>query len=244
MPVSSAIQAVTFDVGGTLLTPSPSVGEIYARIANRNGAPRIPADTLEERFQKAWRRVRPFQHHREDWERLVDEVFAGLVPQPPSQSFFDPLYREFGQPSAWRLFEDVLPTLESLAGQGLDLAIVSNWDDRLRPLLEDLRLDRYFNCIVISSEVGFMKPSAVIFEETLRRLGTPASAVLHVGDALTEDFSGATAAGLQALHLRRDAPSHDLQIQSLAEIPGWISAVGNARRKPKLPTKNRLPEAP
>lgn len=224
MPRKSSIQAVTFDVGGTLITPTPSVGEIYARIAALHGFPKLSPELLETRFTEAWRKVRPFQHHREDWERLVDAVFEGLVTQPPSQTFFDALYQEFSFPRAWRLFEDVLPTLESLAAQGIDLGIISNWDERLRPLLGDLRLDRYFNAIVISCETGFVKPSPVIFEEALRRLGHPTTAVLHVGDALREDFTGAIGAGLQALHLRRDAPSRDLQIRSLAEIPAWIKS--------------------
>lgn len=224
MPRKSSIQAVTFDVGGTLITPTPSVGEIYARIAAGHGFARIAPDLLETRFAEAWRKVRPFQHRREDWERLVDAVFEGLVPHPPSETFFDALYREFSFPRAWRLFDDVLPTLESLAAQGVDLGIVSNWDERLRPLLEELRLDRYFDSIVISCETGFIKPSQVIFEESLRQLGHPTSAVLHVGDALREDFTGAIGAGLQALHLRRDAPSRDLQIRSLSEIPAWIQS--------------------
>jgi putative hydrolase of the HAD superfamily len=217
------IQAVTFDVGGTLLAPDPSVGAVYAAVAARHGAGRIDPALLEERFWQAWRDNQPFHHTRADWESLVDATFEGLVPSPPSRSFFGELYAEFGRAKSWRVFDDVLPTLESLAAQGLDLGIVSNWDERLRPLLRELRLDRYFNCLVISCEAGFAKPSPVIFEEALRQLGRPATAVLHVGDGLREDFAGATGAGLAALHLRRDAPPHDLQIQSLLDVLAWTS---------------------
>lgn len=223
MPPFPRIQAVTFDVGGTLIAPHPSVGAIYAQVAARHGSPGLSVATLEDRFARAWGRARNFQHRRDDWERLVDDTFQGLVAHPPSRSgLFEALYREFAEASAWRLFEDVVPTLEALAAQGIDLAVISNWDDRLRPLLRTLRLDRYFACTVVSCETGFAKPSPVIFEEALRQLGRPASGVLHVGDALREDFAGANAAGLHALHLRRDATSKDLQIRSLAEIPAWI----------------------
>lgn len=219
-----SIQAVTLDVGGTLITPHPSVGAVYARVAARHHAPALPTAELDRRFLQAWEGSRPFGYSRDSWASLVDEVFDGLLPRPPSETFFGELYEEFTRASAWRLFDDVLPALESLAGHGLDLGIVSNWDERLRPLLGALRLDRYFNCLVISCEAGFPKPSPVIFQEALRQLGRPASAVLHVGDALREDFAGAMAAGLPALHLQRDAAPHDGQIRSLTEILPWILA--------------------
>lgn len=214
----SDIRAVTFDVGGTLVSPNPSVGAIYARVAARHGISGLSPELLGRRFAQIWQQSRPFLHSRSEWERLVDRVFAGLTPVPPSVSFFPELYREFANADAWQVFEDVAPTLDALAGMGMDLGIISNWDDRLRPLLRELRLDRYFNCILISCEAGFAKPSPVIFQEALRHLGRPAASVLHVGDELQDDFAGATAAGLSALHLRRETPSADLQIQSLREV--------------------------
>lgn len=220
-----AIEAVTFDVGGTLITPSPSVGDIYARVAARHGVSGLSPEVLDRRFRDVWARSRPFQHGRDDWSRLVDRVFEGLSPEPPSRTFFQALYTEFGRAEAWRVFDDVVPTIEALAGIGIDLGIISNWDDRLRPLLRDLRLDRYFNSILVSCETGFAKPSPVIYQEALRRLGRPAAAVLHVGDELQDDFAGATTAGFSALHLRRETPSADLQIQSLREVAARLGAL-------------------
>lgn len=229
------IQAVTFDVGGTLLSPSPSVGAIYARIAREAVGISLDPQLLDHRFAQAWAQAQPFHFSRSDWAAVVDATFADLLSPPPSQSFFPLLYEAFAQPTAWRLHEDVLPTLEALAAQGLDLGIISNWDERLRPLLHALRLDRYLSCIVISSEIGFTKPSRVAFEEALRQLGRPASAVLHVGDSLRLDFAAASAAGLAALHLRRDAPAHDFQIASLRDILPWIDPHESSPRfSPKI----------
>lgn len=236
----SLIQAVTFDVGGTLLVPHPSVGAVYADVAARHGFPDLSPDVLEVRFRTAWNRRTPFHHGRNDWADLVDEVFRDLVPGPPSASFFPALYEAFARPEAWRLYDDVLPTLEALAGQGMDLGIISNWDERLRPLLGALRLDRYFSCLAISCETGFAKPSPVLFQEALRQLGRPPHSVLHVGDALYEDFAGATGAGLAALHLRRDAASTDRQIQSLTEVPNWVQP---APPSPVQPTDTQFPSS-
>lgn len=237
-PLLPTIEAVTFDVGGTLLAPFPSVGEVYARVARRHGVHQATAPLLDQRFRDAWRARPSFGHHREAWESLVDEVFRDLDRRPPSATFFPELYAEFGRADAWRVFDDVLPTLESLAALGIDLGIISNWDERLRPLLAELRLDRYFACQVISCEAGFAKPSPVVFEAALRQLGRPATAVLHIGDNLRDDFAGATSAGFHALHLRRDAPSSDFQIQSLRDLLAWVSP--QHPRRPPAPGTNFL----
>lgn len=228
-PLTHPIKAVTFDMGGTLVVPQPSVGEVYFRIASRHGVKDISPELLEQRFRGVWDATRNSPQRREDWEAMVDEMFSGLCEPLPSQTFFGELYEEFRRARAWRLLPDVIPTLESLAGLGVDLGIVSNWDERLRPLLAELRLDRYFTCFAISCEAGFAKPSPVIFQEALRQLGCPAASVLHVGDALREDFAGAMSAGLAALHLRRDAPSRDLQISSLEEVVDWVTRSGAGR---------------
>ena len=41
----------------------------------------------------------------------------------------------------------------------MKLGVISNWDDRLRPLLQVLGLEERFDSIVISCEVGDSKPS-------------------------------------------------------------------------------------
>lgn len=221
----SPIRAVTFDVGGTLIQPWPSVGHVYSEIARRHGHPPIPPETLEHRFSQAWSRKADFQHRRDDWALLVDDTFEGLLPRPPSRTFFPALYERFAKPDVWRIFDDVLPVLDALASHGFPLAIVSNWDERLRPLLKALRLDSYFETIVVSCEVAFPKPSPVIFEFTAQKLGLPPQQILHVGDHAAEDFDGATSAGFHARILNRStpaAPPH--QLDSLVAVLRLLDA--------------------
>src|SRR4051794_39295605 len=113
------LRAVTFDVGGTLIVPWPSVGHVYAEVAARNGYPEVTAEALEERFAKAWRGLKNFQHTRNEWAELVDATFRGLIQPPPSQTFFGALYKRFTEPDAWHIFPDVLPALQKLRGLGL-----------------------------------------------------------------------------------------------------------------------------
>ena len=213
------IRAVSFDVGGTLIEVWPSVGHIYAEVASRHGVNALSAGLLDRRFSAAWRAAKRFSHSRSDWARLVDATFRGLTDRPPSQTFFAELYARFAAPGAWRVFEDVVPTLKALAARGLKLGVISNWDERLRPLLKRLKLAGYFEVIVVSREVGAAKPSPAIFEHAVRSLRLPPGAVLHVGDSVSMDVRGARAAGLPVLLLKRAAGAAWAgQIKSLREL--------------------------
>src|SRR5262249_34931253 len=145
-----------------------------------------------------------FDYTRAGWENLVGRVFDQLVPKPALTAFFPELYERFAEPDAWRVFDDVRPTLKTLAAMGCRLGIISNWDERLRVLLERLDLNRYFDAAVISCEIGFPKPSPIIFEQAAARLRLSSTAILHVGDDFERDVQGARAAGFQACWLRRD----------------------------------------
>lgn len=140
---------------------------------------------------------------------------------PLSEVAFGRLAEHFREPGAWRVYPDVLPTLEALAARGLPLAVVSNWDSHLPRLLERTGLAGFFRTVSVSAIESTGKPDPEIFRRTCARLSVRAAEVLHVGDSLREDFEGARGAGLTALLLDRldlhpDVPD---RIRSLAEIP-------------------------
>ena len=219
-PPLGDIQAVTFDVGNTLITTWPSVGHVYADIAARHGCVGVTPEIFEERFRAVWPGRLHLAETRAGWEQVVDEVFEGFVDIPPSRTFFSELYDRFAQAEAWRIYDDVLPTLDRLAAQGMRLAVISNWDERLRDLLRRLTLDVRFESIVVSSEIGHAKPRPEIFAEASARLGLPAHRILHIGDNAEADLRGARDAGFQALQILRSAPeSGPDHLQSLFELP-------------------------
>jgi putative hydrolase of the HAD superfamily len=219
------IRAVSFDVGGTLIQPWPSVGHVYAQVAARNGFPGISPLVLNQRFGRAWRALKRFNHLRSQWSRLVDDTFRGLVTPSLAKTFFPELYEHFSKAEAWRVFDDVVPALKSLQALGTKLCVISNWDERLRPLLRLLDLDRFFETVVVSCDRGHPKPSPFIFQEAARSLRLPPDSILHVGDSFAMDVRGARAAGFRAVHLQRDGAKRGKQaIGSLADLPRFVLA--------------------
>lgn len=76
---------------------------------------------------------------------------------------------------------EVVDVLEKLGPQ-FRLAVISNFDGRLRMILEQLGIAKFFPHIFVSSEVGADKPDPEIFRRALKFLDLPADQALHVGD--------------------------------------------------------------
>src|SRR5437899_620776 len=77
-PAKSRIEAITFDVGGTLIQCWPSVGHIYADVAASHCHRYFSPAVLNRRFKTAWHNFKRFDHTYDQWAVLVDTTFQGL----------------------------------------------------------------------------------------------------------------------------------------------------------------------
>ena len=136
--------------------------------------------------------------------------------------------------AAQRLFGDAVRVLDALDGH-LPLALITNAaSDTQRAVLRALDLERRFDAIVISGEVGVAKPDPAAFHLACVRLGAEPAATWHVGDNLITDVGGARAAGLVAVWLNRNGVGRpdntvepDLTIDSLDDLRAYISPVSD-----------------
>ena len=212
------IKAITFDVGGTLIEPWPSVGHVYAEVAARFGVNGIAPGWLTENFRRVWKTRAAFDYSRESWFAIVRETFGEHAAKLPPE-YFPAVFNRFAEADTWRIYDDVLPALETLARRGVKLGVISNWDGRLRPLLASLNLSRHFSSLVISCEVGATKPDSRLFACAAREFGVTPGEMLHVGDSMTMDVCGAEAFGATGRQVVRGKPLGDArQIGSLSEL--------------------------
>lgn len=109
-----------------------------------------------------------------------------------------------------------LPTAqEGLAFFGRwPLALLSNGPaDLQRAAVAKLGLAPRFKTILISgdADVGLRKPDPRLFKLLASRLGVPLANILMIGDNLEADIQGATAAGMQALHIPATGSSEQVR---------------------------------
>ncbi|MBW2031439.1 MAG: HAD-IA family hydrolase [Deltaproteobacteria bacterium] len=217
------LKAVFFDAGNTLIYPYPSVGEIYSRIASRHGMS-FDKDEARAAFKRAFlsRRGWPLDDHKIEidwWKGIVWDAVTSLCRPKNFDAYFEELFDFFTTAEAWKIYPEVIPTLERLKTKGLELGVISNWDSRLLPLLNNLKLAHFFSVIAVSALVGSVKPDRGIFRYALGKVGVEPEESLHVGDNLDLDFKGARAGGLHALLLDRnhDGPGKG-EIPTIASI--------------------------
>lgn len=206
------IKTIFFDAAGTLIHLPKSVGFHYALVGERVGLGLDPA-ALDEAFVACWKQAperTAIDGPREDddkgwWRKLVNQVIHCVAPETKDldrDAFFEVAYSHFAETGVWELYPDAIEVLETLRPR-FELAVVSNFDGRLRMILEQLGVSQFFSHIFLSSELGADKPDPLIYRRALNVTGRPPNEVLHVGDDPVRDWQGAEAAGLSVFRLER-----------------------------------------
>lgn len=224
------IKAVFFDAAGTLIHLRKSVGEHYATIAAAQGA-EISPGALDRAFLQAWNQMptrAAIARERPDddkgwWRDLVNRILVECPGVPRTlngEDFFEAAYQHFAEPGVWALYPDVKPVLAQLA-TAFQLNIISNFDRRLHPIIEQLGIAHFFAHIFTSSRLGADKPDSKIYRRALKMSGFRAEEVIHVGDDEERDWQAAADAGLGVFKL--DRPRN-----SLWELLGLLSNGGDA----------------
>ena len=173
------------------MRPWPSVGSVYAAAARGRGYA-VEDREINERFYCVFSETQSAKSafegdERGFWRMIVSRTFEGFCPKEIHDSLFDELWETFAEGAA--------DTLQVLGTRGYRLAVLSNNDSRLRPVLRDLGVSDLFEELFISSEIGFEKPSTEIFQEVERVLGTTPKDMFHLGDSYSRDVQGALSAG-------------------------------------------------
>jgi putative hydrolase of the HAD superfamily len=212
------IKALFFDAAGTLFFLTKTVGDHYAGVGREVGL-NLEAEQLERAFHSAWRQMPqrpatdgPRENDDKGWWRgLVGRVFDQVAPslsEPDRDNFFEIAYEHFAEAGVWELYAEVPEVLQQLRPR-FQLAVVSNFDGRLRLILQHLGISNYFSYMFISSELGADKPDPEIFRRAVKAMHLDANEVVHVGDDPERDWKAAKEAGLLVFHL--DRPKNSLR---------------------------------
>jgi len=206
------IHTVVFDVVGTLIEPVPSVARAYVDAGRRCGV-ELAEPEAARRFTVAWERQEAHdaaaqpafatsrQRERSRWRHIVEEVFEQAA---AADDIFALLWEHFSRPESWQPIPVGCQLLDAARGAGCEVAVASNFDERLLPLARVLPPLVGIEQVFASSELGWRKPAAAFFRAVEARLGRQPYELLLVGDDPRLDLAAAQAAGWRAVEVGAD----------------------------------------
>jgi putative hydrolase of the HAD superfamily len=203
------ITAILLDAGGVLIFPQPEA--MLAPLAAAGVTPDLV--TMERAHYRAMSVLdvpgSPDPDRDTWWASYLGDYITGCG--VPLENVSEVAAEMAGIPSlGWtHVGPDVHAGLRDLAALGVPLGIVSNSDGTVEAELRRLSVCQTgdgdgvpVGVVVDSAVAGVAKPDPVIFRIALDILGVePGDTVLHVGDSLRYDVTGALAAGLRPVHL-------------------------------------------
>lgn len=232
MPERS-IEAVIFDVGGTLLRPREPYNDTVFNIVTEAGVD-VTTEELHDAVQPAtdelWRRTGRdldlwANDHtiREFWNLYYDIILRELgVPKqdrPPLIQRIQSVYRRHDH---WETYPETENVLRILHDAGYTLGVVSDWQTSLLELLDHLELTRYFAFVVASAIVKTGKPTPSMFREATRRAGVEAHEALFVGDLYMTDIVGSRAAGMHPVLVDRSRTPAPVDCDLIRDLDGLL----------------------
>lgn len=119
----------------------------------------------------------------------------------------------------WHAYADAVPTLASLQDAGVRIAVISNVGLDVSEVLDREGIAAFADAVVLSKDVGSVKPDVGIFEAALRALGCAPHEALMVGDSGKDDVGG-TVLGMRTLILPRTRGS----VHGLAAVVDFVLA--------------------
>jgi putative hydrolase of the HAD superfamily len=204
-------EVVFLDVGDTLIRAHPSWAGVYrlglAEFGIEADEKDLERALLEEARTGWWLFDAPFEPTEEESFRRIKAFDAAVLARVGHPNVPDEVFRSiegaFARRSAWYVYPDVVPAVESMRQAGLRLGVISNFVWGGPELIHDLALARHFDALTVSARVGFQKPHRGIFDHALAALKVEPARALHIGDSYAADVQGARKAGIDAVLIDR-----------------------------------------
>jgi len=238
------------DIGGPILDDGPLFDYLAAALRGILVAQgcQITGDRFQEAMELGWRQgasstldfiIHHFTSTDQAYRRAQEaywQVFRGLS---------DGEYRRF------QILRPGVPESLKILSQRYRLATLSNNIVRVKELLEELDIARFFKISGISEEIGISKPDPRLFQFVLRQADCLPEEAMMVGDRMDNDIQPAQKLGLKTAHvllesnfgsvspgLNRVVP--DLEVSSLRELaqtlqPGGVSTMEQAAVETRRP---------
>lgn len=256
-----ALQAVFFDMGGTLETYSydpelrlQATPDLHRLLLQAGIDLKLEPEELYPLVLDGLARYRRWSG--DSLQELSPEAIWGdyiLAGQPVDRRRLSAIAEDLTLFVEARYYQrqirpEMPAVLNAIQKMGLKMGIISNVMSRgLVPgNLRAYGIQNFFDPIVLSSAYGWRKPAPAIFHHAASLAGLPTGACAFVGDRITRDISGAKRAGFRlAVQIQHEydrdpegqKPDPDALIERMSELVEILEADMRRPLTPRHPTR-------
>jgi putative hydrolase of the HAD superfamily len=203
----NGIRAVGFDLFNTLITVEPhalnrAVNRLSMSLQEEGIAVEPGAFSIAHRAA-AIQHITDTRHdgretHNRFWiSTALNQLGWAVAPDDPRIARAVEVYF-----SAFLEFCNLIPGTEEMLGTlkaRFPLGLLSNFTHppAAQAILDGLGITSFFDVVLISGEVGYRKPHALVFRMLVEKLGVEAGELLYVGDDPEPDIDGAYSMGIK-----------------------------------------------
>jgi HAD superfamily hydrolase (TIGR01549 family) len=241
-----SIKAVFFDFGFVIGFPRAGIDRRYFYL-DWDGIDTILRDPELKQNLRAnvGRAELEFFFLQEIYNTFIQHELTDAIDPQSNKLLLDKLHLVFDCPIDQLLVDKLLTHIDTMKYIALDslavqvihdlrqrdfqISLVSNMmlpGRLLKAKLQEANILAYFDNIVVSSDVGFIKPHPEIFRKALAQSNLRAEEVIFVGDTYQQDILGAKGAKLKTVWLNNrheprtmvEGNPPDYEIRSLSEL--------------------------
>ena len=201
------IDTVLFDFVNTIAFLTPSKEDIlieYCKIENN-------ILLSKKEVQKAYLvaddlmpyssvNIKTSDKKRAFYEQYNKELFKSLH-VIESEKFYD-FYHSVKK--EWVLDKCVPDLLKFLKSKKISIGIISNFDNNLNDVLENLKIKNMFDFVAISAEVGLEKPDIKFYKYVKKVYNININTSIYVGDSYSLDYVPSKESGYNSFLIDRD----------------------------------------
>tara|TARA_R110001599_G_C12077683_1_gene644758 strand:- start:61 stop:741 length:681 start_codon:yes stop_codon:yes gene_type:complete len=201
------IDTVIFDFVNTIAFLTPSKEDIlveYCKIENNILLSKKEAQKAylitDDLMPYSSVNIKTDDKKRAFYEQYNKELFKSLQIFE-SEKFYD-FYHSVKK--EWVLDECVPDLLKFLKSKKISIGIISNFDNNLNDVLENLKIKNMFDFVAISAKIGLEKPDIKFYKYAKKVYNINISTAIYVGDSYSLDYVPSRKVGFNSYLIDRD----------------------------------------
>lgn len=212
----SEYKAVIFDLDDTLIDRNDAISNLFYIILEKYYKD-IDNDKVEDMLVK-FKLYDRVNYGEVNKIRVLKPFFEEFPPEIviAEESMID--FWNENLPKCFTPDKGVAKLLDEINGSMKTAIITNGTTQRQKEKIKNSGLDKYFETILISEEIGHRKPDKIIFDMAVDELDIHSEEALFIGDNLVWDIMGSQEAGMTGVWFNPSGISNDTDIKPAYEI--------------------------